>query len=81
METTKNEILREKEYLTRAEINNLKKQVLGYGNFKRTALRLEMPATTLRDVLNKEYGEPVTIEKIRKAFNADQAANVLSENH
>lgn len=80
MESAKTETMREIERLTRGEVNNLKRQVLGYGNFKRLAMKLEMPTTTLRDVLNKEYGEPATIEKIRRAFTSNQNVNTLSEN-
>jgi hypothetical protein len=79
MDSTKTDTLRENEYLTRGEINNLKKQVLGYGKFKRMALRLEMPVTTLRDVINKGYGEPDTIVKIRKAFTED-TTNIINNN-
>lgn len=62
------------ESLTKHEINKIKKMVLGYGKFKRTAEAAGMPATTLRDIIHKGYGTPHNIQKIRSNLLEQQAA-------
>lgn len=54
------------EKFTRAELTKLKQRVLGYGKFKATANQIEIPETTLRSVIQRGYGTPETIAKIRE---------------
>lgn len=65
MKVTTIQNLRQFEKLTASELTRLKKRILGYGNFRRTAIELGTPEKTLRDVLNRGYGSPETISKIR----------------
>jgi hypothetical protein len=60
----------EVEHLTSAELTKLKKAVLGYGNFTKTAEKAELPKPTLRDVILRGYGMPETIEKVRSVLAA-----------
>lgn len=53
------------EHLTKPEVNKLKKMVLGYGNFKKTARKSGLPETTFRYILNNGYGMPHNVQKIR----------------
>lgn len=53
------------EKLTEGELLLLKQKVLGYGNFTKTAAEIKMPNPTLRDLLLRGHGEPVTINKVR----------------
>lgn len=59
------------EHFTRSELTKLKKMVLGYGKFKKTAEAVDMPEITFRGILNKGYGKPENIEKIRVALLSD----------
>lgn len=56
------------ESFTRAELNKIKKMVLGYGKFKQTANQIGIEEVTLRSVINRGYGRPETLEKIRKVL-------------
>lgn len=58
------------ESLTSGEMKKLKSMVLGYGRFKKTAKTIDIPETTLRSVINKGYGYPETISKIRTALQS-----------
>lgn len=55
----------ETEALTKQESNRLRKMVLGYGNFQKVSELADMPNRTLREVLNRGYGKPETIKKLR----------------
>jgi hypothetical protein len=57
------------EHLTKHEITKLKKMVLGYGNFTRTADMAQLPKPTLRDLIHRGYGTPKTIEKVRSVLS------------
>jgi hypothetical protein len=61
------------ENLERSEITKIKKMVLGYGKFKKTADLIGMPVTTLRDILHKGYATPDNVHKIRTALFQDVA--------
>jgi signal recognition particle GTPase len=54
------------EHLTKHEINKLSKMILGYGNFKRIASGSGMHPNTFRNILDKGYGTPDNIQKIRQ---------------
>lgn len=54
------------EALTRQESNKLRKMVSGYGNFQKVSDIAEMSNRTLREVLNRGYGKPETIKKLRE---------------
>lgn len=54
--------------LSGSELNRLKKMILGYGKFRQTLEKVEMPETTFRDILKKGYGYPENIKKIREAL-------------
>jgi hypothetical protein len=56
------------ESFTDMELTMLKQMVLGYGKFKKTALRIGIKETTLRSVIQRGYGRPETIAKIRTAL-------------
>lgn len=53
------------EHLTRQEIARLKKMALGYGKFKRTAAQSGLHVNTFRTILDRGYGIPENVEKIR----------------
>jgi hypothetical protein len=57
------------EHLTGHELNRLKRMVLGYGNFTRTADKAGMPKPTLRDLILRGYGRVETVQKIRTILN------------
>lgn len=55
------------EHLTKQELGKLKKMVLGYGNFKKISARIEgMHPNTFRNILDKGYGTPENVQKIRE---------------
>lgn len=54
------------EFLTEEEASELRRLITGYGQFKKTAIAMDIPMPTLRDMVNKKYGKPVTVKKIRK---------------
>lgn len=56
------------EKLRRTELNKLKKIVLGYGKFTATADKAGIHRETLRGIIDRGYGYPETIEKIRKVL-------------
>lgn len=56
------------EKLSPAEKRKLKKIVLGYGNFTATADKAGIHRETLRGIIDRGYGQPETIEKIRKVL-------------
>ena len=56
------------ENLTRPEIARIKRMVLGYGKFKQTAEKTGLSITTFRDIINKGYGVPENIAKIRESL-------------
>jgi hypothetical protein len=58
----------EVEPLTRQELNKLRRIVLGYGNFQKFSDTAEIPNRTLREVINRGYGKPETIQKIRESL-------------
>lgn len=63
------------EHLTRPELTRLKKMVLGYGNFKKVASTIpDMHPNTFRNILDKGYGIPENIEKIRMSLLQSKAA-------
>jgi hypothetical protein len=70
--TPNNKIQDTVEHLTRSELNKLKRMVLGYGNFTKTAERAELPKPTLRDVLLRGYGMSQTIAKVRSVLYQGQ---------
>lgn len=59
------------EHLSKSELTRLKKMVLGYGKFKKTAEAVDMPEITFRSILSKGYGRPENVEKIRVALLND----------
>jgi hypothetical protein len=56
------------ERLSEDELETLKKMVLGYGNFTKTADKAGLPNPTLRDVILRGHGIPATIKKVRKVL-------------
>lgn len=54
--------------LTDEQMEALKKKILGYGNFRKTAYESKLPEATLRYVLIRGYGEPKTVNKILKVL-------------
>jgi hypothetical protein len=54
------------EHLTKSERARLKKMVLGYGNFNKTANRSGLHINTFRNIIDKGYGVPESIQKIRE---------------
>lgn len=54
--------------LTDAELRRIKKMVLGYGNFKATAVKAGLHVETLRGVITRGYGEIETVNKIRQVI-------------
>jgi hypothetical protein len=56
------------ESLSKGELSKLKQMVLGYGKFQQTATFIGIPETTLRTVIQRGYGKPETITKIRAAL-------------
>lgn len=54
------------EHLTKSEKARLKRMVLGYGNFRKAAIKSEVHINTLRNILDKGYGFPDTIQKVRQ---------------
>lgn len=61
--------------LSPKELGKLKKMVLGYGNFKKTLDKLDMPESTFRDILIKGYGYPQTIDKIKSRLLETEAVS------
>jgi hypothetical protein len=53
------------ERLTPKEIGKLKKLVIGYGNFKKISMGLDMHENTFRNIIDKGYGTPANIEQLR----------------
>jgi hypothetical protein len=70
--TPNNKIQDTLEHLTKAELSKLKRMVLGYGNFTKTAERAELPKPTLRDVILRGYGMSETIRKVRAVLYQNQ---------
>jgi hypothetical protein len=68
-----NKVLFKTEELTASEKRKLKKMVTGYTNFKKTALEAGIHVETLRGVINRGYGAPDTVAKIRSLFPSDAA--------
>lgn len=58
------------EALTPLEIKRLNKMVLGYRNFKSTAVNAGLHVETLRGVIQRGYGLPETIQKIRSVIDS-----------
>lgn len=58
------------ESFTKAELSKIKQRVLGYGKFKAAANQIGIPETTLRAVIQRGYGTPETIAKIREYLSA-----------
>ena len=55
--------------LTKQELTKLRNMVAGYGNFKKTAALLpEIYDRTLKNVIDKGWGSPDTIEAIRETL-------------
>lgn len=54
------------EYLTKSELSRIKKMVLGYGNFRKTANKAGLVEITFRTILDKGYGTPENIQKIKE---------------
>ena len=62
------------EKLTASELRRLNKMVLGYGNFKTTAFNAGLHVETLRGILQRGYGAPESIAKIRTSILAETTA-------
>lgn len=58
----------ETEALTKQELKRLKTMTTGYGNFQRVSDKAEMPVVTLRSIVQRGYGKPETIKKIRESI-------------
>lgn len=55
------------EWLTKKELNRLKKMVLGYGKFRKVSSRSGVHPNTFRNVIDRGgSGEPLTIQIIRE---------------
>jgi hypothetical protein len=53
------------ERITTKEKSKLRELTLGYGKLRAAAFRAELHENTLRNVIQKGFGEPDTINKIR----------------
>ncbi len=62
---------RPRKHLNDEQMEALKKRILGYGNFRKTAIDSKMPEATLRDILIRGYGEPKTVNKIVKVLEKE----------
>jgi hypothetical protein len=70
-DTPKTRLIKESariERLTSSEIKQIRKMVIGYGNFTATAEKTKLSAITFRDIINKGYATPKNIKKIRAAL-------------
>jgi hypothetical protein len=56
------------EHLSKTELNRIRKMTLGYGMFKKTAGKTGLPLATFRDIMNKGYGYPENIQRIRESL-------------
>lgn len=62
----------ETEALTKQELKRLKSMTTGYGNFQKVSDQAEMPVVTLRSIVQRGYGKPETIKKIREAILTEE---------
>lgn len=56
------------ERITPKEKAQLRRLVLGYGKLRSAASKAEIHENTLRNVIQKGYGEPDTVKKIRESL-------------